>query len=471
MTTDTRAPEQLAPAGALEGARACLVELTQELWAAKSKAELLAAKEAIERTRSTLAALDAKVCLEIEASGAARDEGWASAKAYVTAVSGGRNSTGSRTLRLARDLEADRQMTADALAAAVISPDQAEVIVDAIRKLPVSAAVRDEAEVVLLQKAQHLNASDLAKAAEHVLEDVDPDGTERREEAALDRLERSAHLGRFLTIRHDGLGGAYLKGRGTVEDIAVIETALASLARPHPASDPTADATSEYGASDPDCGMDGKDARDHGARTWDALVETCQLALDAEVLPEDHGHKPRVAVTVDLDTLQAQVGTATLGTATLGTDDDLSPEAARRLACDADILPAVMGGKSAIFDTALTQRLVTAALWLVLVLRDKHCAFPGCRQKPIACDAHHIIHWAHGGLTALLNLVLLCRAHHKVIHHTPWQVRLNPNDGRPEFLPPPGRHRLSPGYRDTLQPTGPRGPDGEAWIRERTART
>ena len=46
-------------------------------------------------------------------------------------------------------------------------------------------------------------------------------------------------------------------------------------------------------------------------------------------------------------------------------------------------------------------------------------------------------HWLHGGKTKLANLVLLCGHHHRVIHHTPWEVRLNPDDGRPEFLPPP----------------------------------
>ena len=247
--------------------------------------------------------------------------------------------------------------------------------------------------------------------------------------------------------------------------MAVIETALASLARPHPAGDPT----SEYGASDPDCGMDGKDARDHGARTWDALVETCQLALDAEVLPEDHGHKPRVAVTVGLDALRTQTGAATLDTG-----GSLSAAAVRRIACDADILPVVLGGPSAVHDSAASQRLVTAALWAVLKVRDRHCAFPGCRQLPIACDAHHIIHWADGGPTTLWNLVMLCRAHPRVIHHTPWQVRLNPHDGLPEFLPPPGRHRLAAAYRASLTPgpLGSRPPDDETetWVRERPAR-
>jgi hypothetical protein len=51
--------------------------------------------------------------------------------------------------------------------------------------------------------------------------------------------------------------------------------------------------------------------------------------------------------------------------------------------------------------------------------------------------AHHITHWADGGGTSMDNLVLLCGHHHRTIHHTPWQVRINQGDGKPEFLPPP----------------------------------
>ncbi len=77
----------------------------------------------------------------------------------------------------------------------------------------------------LLDQAASLNASELRKAGEHLLEVLDPDGTARADEAALDRLERSAHLGRFLTIAEDGIGGVRVRGRGTVEDAALIKTA------------------------------------------------------------------------------------------------------------------------------------------------------------------------------------------------------------------------------------------------------
>ncbi len=283
---------------------------------------------------------------------------------------------------------------------------------------------------MLLDQAASLNASELRKAGEHLLEVLDPDGTARADEAALDRLERSAHLGRYLTIAEDGIGGVRVRGRGTVEDAAVITSALHALAAPRP-------------GTDPDCADSGgetaRDLRDHGARTWDALVETCLKAAEVDgLLPDQHGTKPRLTVTVTLDQLKAG-----LGAAILDTGDQVSATALRRLACDAEVIPAVLGTLGEVLDVGRTQRLVTTAIWKALVLRDEHCRFPGCRRMPLACDAHHLQHWADGGATSLDNLVLLCRAHHTLLHATPWQVRRNPLDRRPEFQRPP-RHRTGP---------------------------
>ena len=88
-------------------------------------------------------------------------------------------------------------------------------------------------------------------------------------------------------------------------------------------------------------------------------------------------------------------------------------------------------------DVGRAKRLVTLAIWAALVIRDRHCAFPGCDRPPLMCHAHHILHWISGGETKLDNLVLLCGHHHRVIHHSPWDIRLNPDDHKPEFLPPP----------------------------------
>ncbi len=442
MTTSTLAPAEAGPAAVVASAKAVLAGLDEVLWAARDAGDLLDVTVELERLRSHLAAVQARVAVEVEASEAARAAGWVSPGDWLTQVAGGRRGHGQRLLRTARGLCGDRTATLVALAAGEVSPEHAEVIVAVVDRLPVDPSLREEAERALLDQAASLNASELRRAGEHLLEVLDPGGSARAEEAALDRLERSAHLGRFLSIAEDGLGGVRVRGRGTAEDAAIIKTALHALAAPLP-------------GTDPDCGEAGRDTRDHGARCWDALVETCLEAQEcAGLLPEDHGARPRVTVTVTLEQLRTG-----LGTALLGTGEDLSASAVRRLACDAGVIPAVLGTVGEVLDVGRTQRLVTPAIWKALVLRDGHCRFPGCRRLPLACDAHHLVHWADGGGTSLDNLVLLCRAHHTLLHATPWQARLNPVDRRPEFRPPPSRRARPP---DAHPP--------DDWIREPRAR-
>jgi hypothetical protein len=141
-------------------------------------------------------------------------------------------------------------------------------------------------------------------------------------------------------------------------------------------------------------------------------------------------------VTIDYRLLATGVGLDPRGEAC--TDDGLrlSVAAVRRLACDADVVPVCLGSDGEVLDVGRSSRLVTPALWRALVARDRHCTFPGCTRPPVMCHAHHVVHWVDGGTTCLDNLVLVCGAHHSVLHHSPWQVRLSEADGRPEFLPP-----------------------------------
>ena len=326
-------------------------------------------------------------------------------------------------LRTSRALTSDRSATWKALRSGRISWAQAEVIVAALDRLPVKRSLRAEGERRLLREAPKVNATELAALGNRLLAVLDPDGEDKRDERALSRQERAAHLNRHLTITEDGIGGVRIRGRGTVEDAAAIKTALYPFTAPHPATSPTAD---------PACGEDGKDPREYSTRLWDALVSACQRVLDTEIGPDCHGAKPRVSLTMNLADLLAGIGTATLDTG-----EQLSATTVRRLCCDADITPIVLGTRAEILDVGRAARLATAAIWKALVARDRHCAFPGCTRPPIACAAHHLTSWLDGGPTSLDNLCLLCTAHHQTIHNTPWQVRLNPHDRRPEFLPPP----------------------------------
>jgi hypothetical protein len=138
-----------------------------------------------------------------------------------------------------------------------------------------------------------------------------------------------------------------------------------------------------------------------------------------------------VTVTIPYDPL-----TRSLGTGTLDTDDPVTPEQARRLACDAQIMPVVLGGEGQILDVGRSRRLISGSLHKALVARDGGCAFPGCDRPARWCESHHIIPWHLGGRTSLDNAVLICGHHHRLLHHSRWRVRLGP-DRRPEFIPPP----------------------------------
>jgi hypothetical protein len=77
-------------------------------------------------------------------------------------------------------------------------------------------------------------------------------------------------------------------------------------------------------------------------------------------------------------------------------------------------------------DTGTPTAAVPPHLRRLVILRDRHCAFPGCHQKPAACQAHHLIPRAKGGVTALHNLVLLCSFHHLIaVHRWGWTLALN----------------------------------------------
>ncbi len=163
---------------------------------------------------------------------------------------------------------------------------------------------------------------------------------------------------------------------------------------------------------------------------WDALVQTAQHALDTDLPPDSHGAPARLMVTTTLEALHHRPWPTTPSTT-------CPSPTIRRLACDAEIIPAVLGSQGEPFDVGRAKRLVTLAIWAALVIRDRHCAFPGCDRPPLMCHAHHIVHWISGGETKLDNLVLLCSHHHRVIHHSPVAGPHQSRRPRPEFLPPP----------------------------------
>jgi Domain of unknown function (DUF222)/HNH endonuclease len=242
---------------------------------------------------------------------------------------------------------------------------------------------------------------------------VDPETAEARESKFLEKQERNADRQRHLGFGSDGFGRHLLRGQFDSESAAIIGAALDPLAKPRPATD------------------DGPDARTPGERYADAFVELCRRQLAFGDLPTRGGEKPQVVVTMDLDKLRRSVASGLLDNG-----DRLSAAAVRRLACDAQITPACLGGDGLPLDLGRSSRTFTAAQRRALGLRDGlGCAFPDCDRPMAWCDGHHIRHWIDGGATDLSNGVLLCSYHHTVVHHGDWIARMAA-DGRPEFIPP-----------------------------------
>ncbi len=103
-----------------------------------------------------------------------------------------------------------------------------------------------------------------------------------------------------------------------------------------------------------------------------------------------------------------------LGTRAAGTL--LASDTIRKLACDAGIVPLVLGTDGRILDQGRERRLFTTAQVRALWLRDRHCTFDGCDAPAEWADAHHLIHWIDGGATNLDNGALLCGRHHTIVH-------------------------------------------------------
>lgn len=149
-------------------------------------------------------------------------------------------------------------------------------------------------------------------------------------------------------------------------------------------------------------------------RRGDALVAICRRAAAAG------GDAPTTTkaalwVTLNLADLQSRLGSGS----TLG-GRLLAPDTIRRIACDATIIPVVLGTQAEVLDVGRAARLFTPGLLRALWLRDRGCTIPGCTAPPQWADAHHIVHWVDGGVTSLTNGALLCGRHHTIAHQRGW---------------------------------------------------
>ncbi|SDL65061.1 HNH endonuclease signature motif containing protein [Tessaracoccus oleiagri] len=373
----------------------------------------------------------------------------AGAAAAVDQVRNSPRSTSSQAagvLKLGADLADRFWILAEALAEGSISVAQAEAIVTGLKRLPVALG-RTQLEGCqrqLLGYCDELGPAELRLAALRMWELYDPDGAEDVEAQRLAREERLAKAGRGLRMTPDHHGSMRLTGQLPTADAALLQAQLDALMPP----------ASSY--------MDEREVPSPEARRADALLRLAAIAAASGDVPAQGGDRPHVQITMPLSMLTDGLGAA--GVFGFG-GETVSAGEARRMACDAGLIPLVLGSASQPLDVGREYRLVPKALRTALTHRDQGCVFPHCTARPAACEAHHIQPWWAGGDTSLQNLVLLCAHHHRLVEPDPerapewqWQITIDEATGRPIFVLPkhvdparrPRQHR-----RFTLQEMTP----------------
>ncbi|MCI9872391.1 DUF222 domain-containing protein [Arthrobacter humicola] len=361
-----------------------------------------------------------------------------------------------------------RKELAAAVAAGEVASRAATVItlaLDRVRHscLPEAAATMEHALTVT---AIENDADFLARIARRWAEALDQDGAEPSEELlrriqgaflrkprhGLQHLEIFATADQFehlVTVMNTATNPR--SGPDTGEGTATGHTAQAgpgdgseAADEPGPSDEP---ATAEQHAALPSL-----DLRSRPQRLLDGLVGACKAALATGGLPAAGGLRPQVMATIDYRDLLTRLGTTPAeagapantaqhgtgtrhGTGTLLFTGPVTASTVRKIACDADIIPVVLGGEGQVLDIGRASRVFPPHIRKAITARDRGCAFPQCTIPASWCEAHHITYWSRGGTTGTGNGTLLCSHHHHVIHKEHWSIQMR--TGIPWFIPPP----------------------------------
>lgn len=361
--------------------------------------------QAVDHTINRLQALRLKA-LEVAArSRAGHADGLVHTGAWLARESRLGGAEAARTVRLASSLESLPQ-AGSALADGLISVQHVEVIANAAKQLPagISRAERDRVESVLTEQAKIVDPTTLRKVSRRAVEIAGRTVVEA--DAHENQLVRTAEEIALLKTKlsmHDNDDGT-VTGHFTVPSFAgaVLRKAVQEISAPRRAAIRAANRDGRGWTKTEDHAADW--AHQYGL----ALVELL------EHLPTDRLHT-KVAATVivamDVDQLRGQLKVT-------GTDVgvDVSAEKARQLACNAGIIPAVLGGKSVALDLGRENRLFSEAQRTALAAKYRACAAAGCDRPFAWSELHHQHPWQHGGRTDLDLAIPLCSFHHRTIH-------------------------------------------------------
>jgi len=329
----------------------------------------------LQRLHRLKAQTDARECAVIARAhrrGVPQAQGFASPTAWLIAATGEPPAVCRSRVRVALTLT-HMDHTRQAFAAGELSECRVRLLVDARADAP-DLFRRDEP--LLVEQARTLPARVFPRALSHWRRLADPDGARFDAEAAF--LARRLHISPTWerTVRVDG--------DLDPESGQVVLAAIRSLAEP--------------------AALDPGDRRTPAQRRADALTEICRRYLDSSDRPSQGGERPHVLITLSPADLSGD-GLVDLEAG------PITAEAVRRIACDASISLIATDDQGRPLTAGDARRSIPTALRRSLELRDGGCSHPGCDVPARWCDAHHIIHWAHGGKTTLENLRLLRLSH------------------------------------------------------------
>ena len=313
----------------------------------------------------------------------------------------------SGELALARAL--DRRWTR--LAAAVldgsVALSQARIIANSLEDLPETEVGPEglaRAEEALIGYAGEHAPRALRRLGRRIFEVAAPEAGEQAEGRALEREERRAAAMTSLSLRRLGDGTTRLSGRLPDSVADRLRTYLDAYTSPR-----------HRGLGD----GDHEPPRRRLGQAFGAFLE----AVDPDRMPLHGGDATTVLVTVDLKTLQSDLA----GVGLVG-EEPISAAQARRLACTAQIIPVVLGGKSEVLNLGRSRRLFSSAQRKAMAIRDRRCRAENCEIPAAWCEAHHAERpWASGGRTDLKDGVLLCPFHHHKAHDPAWTAARLPS--------------------------------------------
>jgi len=342
-----------------------------------------------------------------------------------------------RAERLAGDLTQRWPLVAEGLTTGGVNLDQASVIIRALNAIidgELSLQVDDRnpdlrpgtelmtaAEAHLVALAAEFGPAELRRLGEKILEIIAPAVHEDEERKKLEAAQRRAAAATRFSISNRGDGTADLKGRVPESVASRLKTYLEAFTAPrHDAMTKagcTGRTTPGVPLTDPATGQ----RLPYDRVLGEALCAFLEAA-DPARMPIHGGNATKVIVTIAWADLVAGTGVAVLGDGTR-----VSVGEARRLLCNAGVLPAVLGTDSQVLDLGLESRLYDGNQRTALGIAHPVCRAEHCTVPATWCEAHHKKPWSQGGRTDLKDGVLLCPWHHHRAHDPLYTHEYLPN--------------------------------------------